>query len=209
MTRILNSKVFTPLHTGRGRGWVCRGFWGWVCRVFLLLLLLSCDNAENSVYQDHKCYFIFDTSLHPLPCQLTSALGNPGHFLTVSSTMSNGIRHIQTTRNYDQAKEDIPLTTQREAQTSCILGANNAIIVGRSSYTGLLMAYEGQCPNCLTDFGGISYPLTWTKNGLQVECARCHRSYDINNGVVAAGDGGRQLYTYNIALDGAVLRAWN
>ncbi len=86
---------------------------------------------------------------------------------------------------------------------------NNAIIVGRSSYTGLLMAYEGQCPNCLTDFGGISYPLTWTKNGLQVECARCHRSYDINNGVVAAGDGGRQLYTYNIALDGAVLRAWN
>ena len=175
----------------------------------VMLLLCQACNEENSVYRDYKCYFVFDTSLHPAPCQLTSAMGNTGHFLIVSARMVSGTRRIVTIRNYDHAQEIVMLSTVKENQTSCLLGASNAIIIGRSSYTGLLMAYEGQCPNCLTDFGGISYPLTWTKNGLQVECARCHRSYDINNGVVAAGDGGRQLYTYNIALDGAVLRAWN
>jgi hypothetical protein len=176
---------------------------------FHCLLFTACDDIENSIYQGHRCYFVFDTSLHPLPCQLTAALGNPGEFLIVSATMSSGIRHIKTVRNYDQATEDVPLTTKPEAQTPCLLGANNAIIIGRSSYTGLLMAYEGQCANCLKDFGGTSYPLTWTSNGQQLQCSRCHRCYDVNNGVVASGEGGRQLYTYNAAFDGAILRAWN
>ena len=172
-------------------------------------LMTACDDVEDSIYQGHKCYFVFDASLHPAPCQLTIALGNPGQFLTITSTMVSGIRHIQTTRNYDQSKEDILLTTKKEAQTSCLLGANNAIIIGRSSYTGLLMAYEGQCANCLSNFGGINYPLTWSSNGQLLVCSRCQRSYDVNNGVVAEGDGGRQLFTYNATFDGTVLRAWN
>jgi len=175
----------------------------------LCVLTVGCTNIENRVYQVHKCFFVFDTALHPAPCQLTIALGNTGQFLTVSSTMEGGLRHIKTTRNYDQATEDIPLTTQPEANTACLLGANNAIIIGRSNYTGAFVAYEGQCANCLRDFGGISYPLTWTKNGQQLYCARCQRSYDVNNGVVASGEGGRDLYLYNIAFDGAILRVWN
>ena len=171
--------------------------------------LLSCGDVENSIYQGHRCYFVFDTTLHPQPCQLTTVLGNPGQFVTVSSSMVSGVRHIQTVRNYDQAREDVPLTTKPETQTACLLGAGNAIIVGRSSYTGLLMAYEGQCPNCLSAYGGTSYPLTWTASGLQLRCARCQRCYDVNNGVVAQGDGGHQLYIYNAAFDGALLRAWN
>lgn len=175
----------------------------------LCALIAGCTNIENSIYQGHKCFFVFDATLHPAPCQLTLALGNSGHFLTVSTTMKNGLRHIKTVRNYDLATEDIPITTQREANTACLLGANNAVIVGRSSYSGLFVAYEGQCANCLRDYGGINYPLTWTKNGQHLYCARCQRSYDVNNGVVASGEGGRQLYTYNIDFDGAVLRVWN
>lgn len=173
-----------------------------------LLLVVSCDE-EDSIYRGHRCYFIFDTTLHPAPCHLTGALGNPGHFLIVTSTMSEGIRHIKTTRNYDKAEEDVALRTVRELQTSCLLGANNAIIVGHSSYTGLLMAYEGQCSNCMISYGGTSYPLTWTANGQQLTCSRCHRCYDVNNGVVASGEAGRDLYVYNAAYDGMVLRAWN
>jgi len=173
------------------------------------LLTVSCDDAEDSIYRGHPCYFIFDTSLHPLPCQLTSAIGNTGHFLTVSTTLVSGVRHIKTVRNYDRATEDVRLETKRENDTRCILGANNAIIIGRSSYTGQLVCYEGQCSNCLYEYGGTNYPLTWSTNGQQLQCARCHRSYDVNNGVVASGNGGRQLYYYRIELGGDVLRAWN
>lgn len=174
-----------------------------------MLILVACDDAEDSIYRGHRCYFIFDTTLHPSPCQLTTAMGNAGHFMIIKTTLVSGIRHILTTRNYDSATEDVALTTKKEQQTPCHLGAGGAIIVGRSTYTGLLMAYDGQCPNCLSAYGGTSYPLTWTKNGLQLSCARCHRAYDVNNGVVAEGEGGHQLYTYNAALDGGVIRAWN
>ena len=177
--------------------------------LMMCLLVWACDDVENSIYRGHSCYFIFDAALHPAPCQLTVALGNPGHFLTVRAKMVNGARHILTTRNYDQAEEDITLTTQKENATRCVLGANNAIIIGRSSYTGMYVCYEGQCANCLDQYGGTNYPLTWSSNGQQLQCARCHRAYDVNNGVVAQGEGGRQLYTYKAAFDGAVLRAWN
>lgn len=137
------------------------------------------------------------------------AVGNTGHFLIVKSSMVAGIRHILTTRNYDNATEDTPLTTDKEAQTTCQLGASNAIIIGRSSYTGVLVAYEGQCPNCLNDHGGARNPLAWNANGQQLTCARCKRSYDVNNGIVAAGEGGHQLYTYNASFEGGLIRAWN
>ena len=198
MRKFVHSRLSTPLHTGRG--------WGWV---FFLILLFSCDDAENSVYRGYSCYFIFDTTLHPAPCQLTMSLGNTGQFMMIKTTMSGGVRHLLTTRNYDKATEDISLTTKRESDTRCQLGANNTIIIGRSSYTGLFMCYEGQCANCLDNYGGTNYPLTWSANGQQLSCARCHRTYDVNNGVVAQGEGGRQLFTYNVAFDGNILRAWN
>ena len=175
----------------------------------MCLFISACDKIENSVYRDYRCYFVFDTTLHAADCHLTTAVGNTGHFLIVKSSMVSGIRHIQTIRNYDKAAEDTPLTTQKEAQTACLLGANNAIIIGRSSYTGQLMAYEGQCPNCLNDNSGTNYPLTWSANGQQLDCARCKRSYDVNNGVVAAGEGGHQLYTYSASFEGGLIRAWN
>ena len=174
----------------------------------MLLFCLAC-NEENSIYRGYKCYFVFDMSLHPAPCHLTSAMGNTGHFLIVKAKLASGIRHIVTTRNYDHAEETVKLSTVKENQTSCLLGANNAIIIGRSSYTGLIMAYEGQCANCLSDYGGTSYPLTWSDNGQQLCCDRCKRCYDVNNGAVATGAAGRQLYVYNAAVEGAVLRAWN
>lgn len=176
---------------------------------FVCLLFSACDKIENSVYHHYKCYFVFDTTLHAADCHLTTAVGNTGHFLTIKSSMVSGIRHIQTTRNYDKATEDTPLITQKEAQTICLLGANNAIIIGRSSYTGQLVAYEGQCSNCLNDYGGTNYPLIWSDNGQQLNCARCKRSYDVNNGVVAAGEGGHQLFIYNASFDGVLIRVWN
>ena len=174
-----------------------------------LIILLSACEAENNISHEYRCYFVFDTSQHPMPCQLTGILGNPGHFCKVESSIVGGVRHLKTTRNYDNSTEDIILRTEKERQMTLALGANNCIIIGTSSYENRLIAYDGQCPNCLTEKGGTNYPLTWQQNGLQLHCAKCGRSYDVNNGVVTSGDGGKQLFTYNAAFDGALLRAWN
>ena len=174
----------------------------------LFTLLSSCE-GENNISRDYRCYFVFDMSLHPLPCQLTALPGNSGHFCKIESNYVSGVRHLKTTRNYDGAVEDITLRTEKERQVTLSLGANNSIILGTSSYENRLVAYDGQCPNCLSDYNGKNYPLTWQKNGLQLHCAKCDRSYDVNNGVIASGKGGRQLLTYKATVDGALIRAWN
>ena len=181
-------------------------------KLFLLsvCLMMAACNANDSISRENRCQFIFDTSLHPLPCQLTGILGNNGHFCQVQTYVDNqGIRHLKTTRNYDNAKEDVALTTEPESQVNYYLGANDCIIIGTSTYDFTLLAWDGQCPNCLSDYGGYNYPLTWQDNGLQLHCAKCNRTYDVNNGVVAEGAGGRQLLKYNAALDGSIIRAWN
>ena len=181
-------------------------------KLFLLsvCLMMAACNANDSISRENRCLFIFDTSLHPLPCQLTGILGNNGHFCQVQTYVDNqGIRYLKTTRNYDNAKEDVALTTEPESQVNYYLGANDCIIIGTSTYDFTLLAWDGQCPNCLSDYGGYNYPLTWQDNGLQLHCAKCNRTYDVNNGVVAEGAGGRQLLKYNAALDGSIIRAWN
>ena len=176
--------------------------------VCLSICLLSC-NAEDAVYREYQCYFIFDTQLHPQPCQLTAILGNPGHFCKIEASVERGVRRLKTTRNYDGSTETVLQSTERENQQTCALGANNCIIIGTSSYDNMLIAYEGQCSNCLSQYGGTRYPLTWQNGGNQLKCAKCGRCYDVNNGTIADGEGGKQLYRYNAAFDGQMLRAWN
>jgi len=177
--------------------------------VFFIGLLLAACTAENNISRDYRCYFVFDTSLHPLPCQLTAILGNSGHFCKLESSYVGGVRHLKTTRNHDGAVEDVLLRTEKERQMSIALGANNCIIIGTSSYDNVLIAYEGQCSNCLNQFGGTRYPLSWQNNGQQLNCAKCGRTYDVNNGTVVSDHGGKQLYRYQAAFDGQLIRAWN
>ena len=172
------------------------------------MLLIGCK-ADDNVYREYSCRFIFDTSLHPLPCQLTGILGHPGHFCKIETFFIKGVRNLRTTRNYDGAVENVPITTERESQLSYILGAGNCLIIGTTSYDSRLVVYEGQCSNCLDNYGGNSYPMTWQNGGQQLHCAKCGRTYDVNNGVVVSGDAGRELYSYIVAFDGTVLHAWN
>ena len=177
---------------------------------YLLIFILSACNANDSISRDYRCSFIFDTTLHPLPCHLTGIIGNNGHFCQVQTYVDNkGIRHLKTTRNYDSAKDDVALTTERESQFNYYLGANDCIIIGSSTYDFILVAWDGQCPNCLSDYGGYSYPLTWQDNGHQLRCAKCSRAYDVNNGVVADGAAGRQLLRYNAAFRDGLISAGN
>lgn len=180
----------------------------WLKTLCLVCCLTACA-GDDQVYREYACNFTFNTSLHPLPCQLTAILGNNGHFAKIETSMVQGVRQLNTTRNYDNATERITLTTQIEMQFRYELGANNCIIVGTSSYDNRLLAYEGQCANCLTDYSGTNFPLTWQNGGTQLYCAKCKRSYDVNNGVVANGSSGHQLFQYQAAFDGSILRVWN
>ena len=100
----------------------------------LCLMMVACD-ANDSISRENRCQFIFDTTLHPLPCHLTGIIGNNGHFCQVQTYVDNqGIRHLKTTRNYDNAKDDVALTTARESQFNYYLGANDCIIIGTSSF---------------------------------------------------------------------------
>ena len=174
---------------------------------FCLILLTGC--GESNIYREYECSFTFDTTLHPLPCHLTAILGNPGHYVKVETNTIQGIRHLKTIRNYDNESEDIPITTQKETQLKYALGANNCIIVGTSRYGNGLLAYEGQCANCLKELGGRNYPLTWQNSGLYLHCSKCNRTYNVNNGVLAEGNAGIALYRYKVSLDGGILRVWN
>ena len=101
----------------------------------LCLMMVACD-ANDSISRENRCQFIFDTTLHPLPCHLTGIIGNNGHFCQVQTYVDNqGIRHLKTTRNYDNAKDDVALTTARESQFNYYLGANDCIIIGTCNRT--------------------------------------------------------------------------
>ena len=176
--------------------------------LLLCTLLMACV-GDGDIYREYECRFVFDTTLHPLPCQLTAMVTTPGQFMKIETNVDQGVRHLKTTRNFDGATEDIRLTTEREKQLAYALGANNCIIVGMSSYDNVLVAYEGQCSNCLKEQGGRRYPLTWQNNGLYLHCSKCNRTYNVNNGVVAEGTAGIGLYRYKVAFDGAILRVWN
>ena len=177
-------------------------FRGVFCDVF-------CDNIEEvgsfDLYKfnnSYQCNFIFDTSLHPLPCLLTNILDNSGHFCKITIQIRNGIKHLHITSNYDCAFEDIPLTTEIENQHNYTLGINNCIIVGKSSYDNILVAYDGCCPNC------NDKELQWTNNSSQLSCGDCKLSYDVNNGVIINGNG-KQLLKYLCDYNGTILRVWN
>ena len=108
----------------RGVKYICYN----VTMSLIVLLSLSACNAEDSVYRGADCFFVFDTQLHPQPCHLTGILGNPGHFCKIETNLDQGVRHLKTTRNYDGATENILLSTDRENQYRCVLGAGNCII---------------------------------------------------------------------------------
>ena len=71
----------------------------WAKTLFLVFCLTAC-NGEDNVYREYACSFTFDTSLHPLPCQLTAILGNNGHFAKIETSVVQGVRQLNTTRNF-------------------------------------------------------------------------------------------------------------
>jgi len=177
--------------------------------VLLLAVLLAGCEAENLYTKDYLCRFTFFASMHP-ESKLLTALDplSTGVFARVSAEQRQGVWHLKVNLNDDKTSEDLTLSLTKENQISYDLGANNALIIGYSAFSGL-KAYDRQCPNCLDSLGGYNYPLNWTHNGQWVECAKCNRQYALENGTVMSGNGGRQLLEYRASYNQTMLTVYN
>ena len=172
--------------------------------LFVVFILAACE-AENRISTRFPCYFYFNPKLHP-GTSIETALNNLGNY-TFISVKNNGIWHIYSTLNDGRnITEDIKITTDRtEGWDNRIkthaLGANNGIIIGRSNFQGLV-AWDRQCPNCITQYGGVNYPLELNGIRQSVMCKKCKRTYSLDTGAITEGAKGDPLMGYGISYNG-------
>ena len=195
-----HSKKRNLLPSLYGRDWGV----GLVC-----LILFSCVTDDFEYEKKYQCYFTFDCGIHQ-GTTLQNCLNpiSPGVFCMVWSQYSGGVNHIQI-QLYNKQAEDVAITTDIERRRSCVLGANNGLVIGCSTlYEGQLYAFDRQCPNCANS--GTLKALQWENNGLWLKCPKCERVYDLNNnGFIVKGESGDKLMRYRASYDGKVLLITN
>lgn len=168
--------------------------------IMAAMMLAACDDAEEQYSSTYPCVFTFDTQYH-LTSLLTLALDNPGSYVKVEVSLTQGVHRLAISSNNGRDTESITISTDRENYQIGSVGADDCIIVGCSTFNGL-RAYDGQCPNCLSDYTGNSFPLTWTSNGQAVECAKCGRTYELNYDG-RSDDGSKALLQYRVTYGGS------
>lgn len=159
------------------------------------MMLVACetDNQFSSSY----CNFVFQASLYPTSA-LTRAIGGAGgDFCIVKAVQERGVYHLKLTPNQGTFEaSDLDLTMSTTIGNSRIsysgMGKKQGLVIGRT-YSGVLTAYDLQCPNC--DF---NHELSWGDKPQELVCSRCERVYDIYGeySYVKSGDKGRTLEQY-------------
>ncbi len=177
-----------------------------------LYSLTACD-AESRISTRYPCQFIFRTNYHP-GTSIETALNNMGTYTMISAQKMNGAWNIYSTPNDGKNHtETIILSTAKENYANySYLGAGkdpkdakkNGFILGLSNFNGPV-AWDRQCPNCITQYGGTNYPLEWTGNRQSVICNKCQRTYSLENGIITTGRQGKNdepLMQYQVTYQG-------
>ena len=169
----------------------------------------SCSTDDFEYEKKHQCYFTFDCRIHP-GTSLQSCLNpmSPGLFCMVWKQEVGVTRHIQL-QLYNRQTEDVAITTEIETRRSCILGANNGLVIGCSTLNnGQLYAFDRICPNCEKEW--FFKTLQWENSGLWLKCPQCERAYDLNNnGFIVKGESGDKLMRYRASYGNNVLMVGN
>ena len=173
--------------------------------LLLAVMLSACSKEEEQYTKEYICQFSFNTQLHPTSL-LTLALANPASYVKIDVKDASGTRRLEISSNNGKDKETITISTDKENYMIGTVGANSSIIVGCSTFSGL-KAYDSQCSNCLNDYTGNSYPLTWTANGQAVECGKCGRKYELN--YEGSTEDGKTLLQYKVDYNGTLLSVHN
>ena len=173
------------------------------------LCLASCG-AENSISRRYPCQFIFKTINHP-GTSIETALNNQGTYAFVSTKQVKGVWHIYSILNDGKNKVDdytLSTLTENYANYSYIGAGNdtkdatkNGFILGLTNFNGPI-AWDRQCPNCITQYGSTNFPLEWTGNRQSVVCKKCNRTYALETGAITDGNKGDALMKYNVTYNG-------
>ena len=163
--------------------------------LILWLPLAACetDNQYSSAY----CSFVFQANLYPTSALTRAIGGTGGDFCIVKAVLENGVYHLKLNPNQGSySKTDLDLTMMtaigNERISYANMGHKQGLIIGRT-YNGVLCAYDLQCPNC-----DNNYELKWGAKAQEVQCAKCHRIYDIYSeySYIKSGDRGHALTQY-------------
>lgn len=179
-------------------------------RIIILLLvtmvMAGCEKAENK-YSNFSAHFTY-TPVNSIPT-LYRACTSYGEFCSITLPIGDVNRfHFTSVHGYDVANR-----TAIQGYTGFILGLSG-LIVGLPNIPELgqieptVVCYDLCCPNCY-DESYISREMELREGGYTY-CARCRRTYDLNNmGVVSQGDGGRSLFRYMVFYTGNTLAVNN
>lgn len=173
--------------------------------VMLACMFPSCTADDGRYSTSYPCAFSFNTQLH-VTSILTRCLDNPGVFVKVDVRRDKGIYVLDLASNNGKETESVPLTTEDENRRIGSVGAGNSLIIGCTNFNGMA-AFDAQCPNCLVNYTGSSYPLTWVAGGQAVVCGKCGVSYELNYG--GRPSSGERLIEYRIRYDGVRLTVTN
>ena len=182
------------------------------------LCLVSCG-AENSINRRFPCQFIFKTQYHP-GTSIETALNNQGTYTFVSAKQVKGVWHIYSSLNDGKNKVDeytLSMAEENYANYNYLGAGNdtkdatkNGFILGLTNFNGPV-AWDRQCPNCITQYGSTNFPLEWTGNRQSVVCKKCHRTYALETGAITDGNKGDALMKYDVKYNGigSILRVGN
>ena len=170
-------------------------------RLHIALLTLTAAVAaactgEEQYTRSYPCNFLFYTDHHPASI-LKGITSNAGTYVWVTARKVDGIHHVYVYRSDGGKNEDWPMTTEIENNRISYdnMGANNELIIGCTT-ANEPKAYDRQCPYCLENLSGRSYPLEWTDTAGVVRCAKCGSKYDMNaNGI---SPNGKRMLQYRI-----------
>lgn len=171
-----------------------------------LVLLTSCS-GDSTFNSDIFCYFAYNTSIHNTGWLWAAVQpASYGQFVFVSAPVKAGVRYV-VAQNSSGSTDEVPITTAAETRLNYSLGANNGLIIGRTT-DGQLVAFDRQCPNCSREKNLYRYSLTFNAVGQTVHCSTCKRDYDLNN-LGYSTSGGRKLDQYLVSYNGAMLIVHN
>lgn len=181
--------------------------------LFFAVMLMLSGCAGDRISRSFACRFYYYMQYHNPSLVRTAALSTSTFVMVSVTRAANG---AYTVSAVDQSghSETVRLTNEVETRrysTGIYLGAANGIILGCEGYDNRLVAYDRQCPNCISERGGRSYPLSFTGAMSTVRCGVCGRTYDLYTGNVTAGgkSGDDRLMEYSATINGDMLYVGN
>ncbi|MDD6552308.1 MAG: hypothetical protein PUF37_01810 [Prevotellaceae bacterium] len=163
------------------------------------LLLSSCGQDPISRYYPTRLYVDLSTHIGTL---LETAVSSPGTNVKATLKSYNGAVQVVTTSSTGKS-ETITLSDVEKRYTVgssniFYLGANNDVILCYSSWSQQPVAWDAQCPNCVST--NINSPLSWsTTSSNEVVCPKCYRTYNLWTGAITSGSDGDPLMRYIVS----------